>query len=243
MNDTALYDNPEFFAGYAALRRNDSGLNGALEEPALRHRLPDVGGARILDLGCGTGVFARWARNAGAVAVTAVDVSARMLDEARAATDDPAIEYVHASIEEVSMGEGAFDLVVSSLALHYVADFANVARRVFTALRSGGRFVFSVEHPIRTANPIGWVRDPADGRALHWPLDRYFDEGRRDTRWFVDGVVKYHRTTAGHVNTLLAEGFRLDALDEPTLPEGSPARDRLWGETRCPAILVVAASR
>ncbi|UGA37555.1 hypothetical protein JOS77_26880 [Chromobacterium haemolyticum] len=55
-----IYDHPVFFSQYQALRDNDSGLNGALEQPALRDALPPLSGADVLDLGCGFGDFARW---------------------------------------------------------------------------------------------------------------------------------------------------------------------------------------
>ncbi|RMX07903.1 class I SAM-dependent methyltransferase [Corticibacter populi] len=78
-----IYDDPVFHAGYKALRQQDTGLNGALEVPALLAQLPDLCGLAVLDLGCGFGDFARHARTRGAAGVVAVDVSASMLAEAR----------------------------------------------------------------------------------------------------------------------------------------------------------------
>jgi hypothetical protein len=72
-------------------------------------------------------------------------------------------------------------------------------RRVFAVLKPGGRFLFSVEHPMCTANPAGWVKD-ADGAKVHWP---------------VDGVVKYHRSIETYVGALLDAGFVLAHLGEP----------------------------
>jgi len=237
-----IYDDPDFFAGYHALRTNDTGLNGAIEVPAMRRLLPDLGGADVLDLGCGFGDFARLARERGAASVTGVDISERMLAEAALRTRDPGIVYVRGAIETYRPAR-AFDLVVSSLALHYVDDFAGVARRVFDALKPGGRFLFSVEHPLCTAHPAGWVKDDG-GRALHWPVDRYGHEGARSTTWFVDGVVKYHRTVGTYVGTLLGAGFALAHLGEPgPTPEALAARPALEKEMRRPPFLVLLAVR
>jgi 2-polyprenyl-3-methyl-5-hydroxy-6-metoxy-1,4-benzoquinol methylase len=237
-----IYDDPAFFAGYRDLRTNDTGLNGALEMPALHRLLPDLAGARVLDLGCGFGDFARLARARGAAAVTGVDISERMLAEAARRTDDAAIAYERSPIETYRPAQ-AYDLVVSSLALHYVADYAAVARRVFEALRPGGRFLFSVEHPMCTAHPVGWVKDGA-GTKLHWPVDRYGDEGPRATHWFVDGVVKYHRTVETYAGTLLGAGFLLAHLGEPgPAPAALAARPALATETRRPPFLVLLAVR
>ena len=61
-----IYDQPDFFAGYSQLGRSVEGLEGAAEWPALRAMLPDVGGSRVVDLGCGFGWFCRWALEHGA---------------------------------------------------------------------------------------------------------------------------------------------------------------------------------
>ncbi len=238
-----IYDDAGFFEKYRALRRNDTGLNGALEVPALRRLLPELEGKRVLDLGCGFGDFARFARVCGAKAVTAVDVSRRMLDEAIRLTDDPAIVYRRTAIEHCVLEPRGFELVVSSLALHYVEDYPAVANRIFDALTPNGMFVFSVEHPICTAHPVGWIRDDG-GKCLHWPVDNYLNEGRRDTRWFVDGVIKYHRTGQTYVGALIAAGFRLDHLDEPApTAESLASRPELVSECRRPAFLLMAATR
>ncbi|GGB04166.1 hypothetical protein GCM10011491_35360 [Brucella endophytica] len=137
----------------------------------------------------------------------------------------------------------SFELVVSSMALHYVEDYAAVVERVFKALAPAGRFIFSVEHPVCTANPVSWTLD-VDGTALHWPLDRYQEEGERSTSWFVDGVVKFHRTVETYVNTLIAAGFRLDRLGEPRpLPEFLNERPGLEETLRRPPVLLLAATK
>jgi SAM-dependent methyltransferase len=204
--------------------------------------LPEIAGADVLDLGCGFGDFARLARARGAASVTGVDISERMLREAALRTRDPAITYVHGAIETYRPVR-AFDLAVSSLALHYVEDYAGVVRRVFAALRPGGRFLFSVEHPMCTAYPVGWVKDP-QGTKTHWPVDRYRPEGPRATRWFVDGVVKYHRTIETYVGQLLDAGFVLAHLGEPMpTPEALTARPKLASDVRRPPFLLLMATR
>ncbi len=240
-----IYDDPVFFAGYAALRDAESGLNAVLEQPALARLLPaSLEGLRILDLGCGFGDFARKARARGAASVLAIDVSEKMLAEARERTSDPAIRYEHAAMETLAVEPGAFDLAVSSLALHYVADYRAAVRKIAAALAPGGRFVFSVEHPICTALGVyEWHRDAA-GAELHWPVDRYGEEGRRDTRWFVDGVVKYHRTVASYVNGLVDAGLALARLEEPEAdPAALAARPELAVHRRRPPFLLLAADK
>ncbi|MBN3004344.1 class I SAM-dependent methyltransferase [Chromobacterium alkanivorans] len=238
-----IYDHPVFFSQYQALRDSDTGLNGALEQPALRGALPPLTGAEVLDLGCGFGDFARWARAQGAAGVTAVDLSERMLEQARARTQDQAIQYQCAAIEDFQPSAEAYDLAVSSLALHYVADYAAVAARVFAALKPGGVFALTVEHPICTASPRGWALDEA-GRQAHWTLDGYFRQDARETRWFVDGVIKHHRTVESYVAGLLGAGFQLLHLGEPAPDERALARQQgLRPHARRPALLLLTARK
>jgi len=238
-----VYDNPVFFEGYKRLREQDSGLNGPLEIPALRALLPDLAGLRVLDLGSGFGDFARYARAQGARSVTGVDVSQSMLAEAARLTTDEHIIYWHSPIEHFAPAAESFDLVVSSLALHYIADYQGVVRKAFDTLVPGGRLVFSVEHPVVTANPVGWVTD-ARGTRLHWPLSDYQSEGERQISWFVDNVRKFHRTLESYVNTLIAAGFRLEHLGEPKpLAAFLKERPALETELRRPPFLVLAATK
>ena len=61
-----IYDDPQFFAGYATLDRSVKGLDGAPEWPSLQAMLPPITGLRVVDLGCGYGWFCRWAQQQGA---------------------------------------------------------------------------------------------------------------------------------------------------------------------------------
>lgn len=238
-----IYDDPVFFDGYKNLRQNDTGLNGAIEVPALHQQLPDLTGRHVLDLGCGFGDFARYARQQGAASVTALDISLKMLEEAIRLTDDAQIHYIQCAIEQFEAPAQSFDLVVSSLALHYVENYQAVAQRIFDALKPAGRFVFSVEHPVCTANPVGWIRNDKE-EVLYWPLNDYQAEGQRNTSWFVESVTKYHRTVATYVNVLLSIGFKLDHLGEPVpTAEALAERPQLQIENGRPPFLLISVSR
>ena len=238
-----IYDNEEFFEGYSRLDRSVAGLDGAAEWPALRALLPDMRGLDVLDLGCGFGWFCRWAREMGAAHVLGIDVSEKMLTRGRAMTQDAAITYTRADLEHVELPGSSFDLVYSSLALHYVADLGRLMSAVYRALVPSGRLVFSVEHPIFTApSDPTWSVD-AGGRKT-WPLDRYLDEGPRSTDWLTRGVIKQHRTIATYLDLLLGLGFTLSHVEEwgPT-DEQIVARPEWADERHRPPFLLVAARR
>jgi SAM-dependent methyltransferase len=238
-----IYDDEAFFEGYRRLPRSVEGLDAAPEWVALRALLPELGGRRLLDLGCGFGWFCRWARERGAASVLGVDVSERMLARAKAETHDAAISYVRADLERFAIPRGAFDLAYSALALHYVENLEALLAGVHSGLVPGGRLVFSVEHPIFTApaNP-GWSVDAA-GHAT-WPVDRYLDEGPRSTDWLARGVIKQHRTIGTYVNLLIRTGFAISHLDEWGPSEEQVASRPDWArERQRPPFLLVACSR
>ncbi len=238
------YDDPEFFARYSAMPRSTAGLEAAGEWHAFRALLPDLTGKRVLDLGCGFGWHCRYARGMGARSVVGVDLSEKMLERARADTDDPAIEYRQGAIEDIDFPPATFDVVLSSLAFHYVERFDLVCGKIRDVLSDGGAFVFSVEHPVFTAMPgQDWHRDAA-GMALHWPVDDYQMEGERKAHWLGADVVKYHRTLETFVGTLLDIGFRITALSEPKPPpEMLAERPDTRQELRRPMFLLIAASK
>jgi len=238
-----IYDNDEFFAGYARLPRSVAGLEGAPEWPALRALLPDLRGRKVLDLGCGYGWFCRWAREAGAAEVLGIELSEKMLARAQADTRDAAIAYQRADMESLALPGETFDLAYSSLALHYVENLNRLMSQVYGALVPGGSLVFSAEHPIYTAPAEPkWSLDAA-GRKI-WPVDHYLDEGPRSTDWLAPGVIKQHRTIATTINILLRVGFAISHLEEwgPS-EEQISAQPSLTDECHRPPFLIVAAKK
>jgi SAM-dependent methyltransferase len=236
-----IYDDPEFFERYSGLPRSIEGLDGAPEWPALRAMLPELRGLSVLDLGCGFGWFCRWAREQGAAQVVGIDVSEKMLARARAETSDGAIVYVRADMEQLDLTPKSFDLVYSSLALHYIGRLSELVAQVHRALVPGGYFVFSVEHPVFTAPAEpGW--SVTTGGRRTWALDGYLEEGPRRTDWLAKGVIKQHRTLATYINMLLGDGFTLAHVEEwgPT-PEQIATKPVWADERRRPPFLLVSA--
>lgn len=236
------YDEPDFFTGYSSMPRSVAGLGEAGEWPACRSLLPNLQGKRVLDLGCGFGWHCRYARERQARSVVGVDLSEKMLARARESTGDPGIEYRRAAIEDIDFPADAFEVVLSSLALHYVERFDRVCAKVHRCLAAGGTFVLSVEHTMVTARAAqDWHYGP-NGERLHWPVDDYQQEGLRHARWLAAEVVKYHRTLATYVNTLIDAGLRVTRLLEPAPPADMVAERPDWqDEYRRPLFLLPAA--
>jgi 2-polyprenyl-3-methyl-5-hydroxy-6-metoxy-1,4-benzoquinol methylase len=236
-----IYDQDDFFAGYSQLRRSQEGLAGAPEWPSLRAMLPELAGKRVLDLGCGFGWFCRWAREQGAAEVTGIDVSEKMLTRARETARDPVVAYAQGDMETLSLLHGAFDLVYSSLALHYIKDVRRLFGEIHASLTAGGAFVFSTEHPLFMApSEPRWQEQ--DGHKT-WPLDSYLKEGERRTDWLAKGVVKYHRSLGTTLNALIGAGFTLTHVEEWGPTDAQIAENPMLAEERDrPTFLLVSAT-
>ncbi len=171
-----------------------------------------------------------------------VDPSVRMLTLARERTNDSRISYVNAFVEDVAFADASADVVVSILALHYVAELDPVLAAVTGWLEPGGAFVEIVEHPIFTAQleRSGWIK--VQGRHAAWPVSDYFDEGARITTWFIDGVVRYHRTVSEAVNAVRRAGLTIDQLVEPRpSPSAVETNPDAADELIRPALLAIRA--
>ncbi len=238
------YDDEAFFGAYGKMERSARGLAAAGEWPAFRALMPALAGRRVLDLGCGYGWHCRYAAEQGAAEVVGTDLSERMLAEARRQTDAPQVRYIRGAIEDIDFPSAYFDVVLSSLAFHYVADFSDVCRRVWRITAPGGRFLFSAEHPVFTAaGPQHWHCDEA-GRPLHWPVDRYFDEGPRSADFLGHSVQKVHRTITSYFASLADAGFAVRRIVEPQpTVEALQENPAFAEELRRPMMIIFSAEK
>lgn len=238
------YDNPSFFDQYEKMLRSQLGLEGAGEWHALKNMLPDFKGKNVLDLGCGFGWHCRYAIESGATSVVGIDLSEKMLTKAREINTLEGIVYEKKALEDADYPAEQFDIILSSLTLHYVESFDTIVQNIYRWLNSGGHFVFSVEHPVFTAEGSqDWVYDK-DGEKICWPVDRYFMEGKRNTTFLGENVIKYHRTLTSYLNTLLKHGFKINKIIEPE-PNTEMLKEipEMKDELRRPMMLLISVEK
>ncbi len=125
----------ETYDDHAALQRQ---VGQALA--ALLPKTTLAAGGALLDVGCGTGYMARQWRDGGAE-VTALDLSAAMLDQAR--RRHSAEHYVRADAEHLPFADGAFTACGSNLALQWCADLSVPLSELYRVLAPQGQAVFS----------------------------------------------------------------------------------------------------
>ena len=214
-----IYDNTKFFKEYKKMRNNNLNANELLEIPHIIQMLPNIKGKNILDLGCGFGNMSRFFIENGANHVTAIDISKNMLCEARRMNFSPKIDYKILHMENITKLDKKYDIVFSSLAVHYVSDFKKLCEDINSLLNKNGYFVFSQEHPISTAidhpkkQNLEYKHVDIFGKR-YFLLSDYNNESKRCLNWNVDGVIKYHRSFTTIINNLIDSGFNVERIEE-----------------------------
>lgn len=237
------YDKESFFQKYSQMLRSQKGLRGAGEWSALQKMLPDFNGKQVLDLGCGYGWHCKYAADHHALSVLGTDISQKMIHRARELNAAPQIDYQCIAMEDLSFPAAVFDVILSSLAFHYIEDFGALMKNISRWIKPGGSLVFSVEHPVFTAyGTQDWYYDEK-GNILHFPVDNYYYEGHRDAVFLGETVIKYHRTLTTYLNTLLQNGFVIQQVVEPQPPEEMMDIEGMRDEMRRPMMLLVAATK
>jgi SAM-dependent methyltransferase len=207
--------------------------NAYYERPATLSLLPDVRGKRVLDAGCGPGVYTEWLLEHGAD-VVAFDASPAMVRAARKRIGARARVFRADLAKPLDLADGSFDLVLSALALDYVLDWGAVFSEFYRVLRRPGHLVFSAGHPFADFSR-------SDGS--------YFDTELMEFTWTGFGipvrVPAYRRPLSAMVSPLLEAGFVLEALLEPRPTEAFRQPDPEGYEklSRQPGFLCVRAAK
>ncbi len=183
-----------------------------LINPVVLRLLGDVAGRRVLDAGCGNGYLSRMLADRGAD-VVGVEPGRSLFDFAveHEAAQPRGVRYVQAdlcALPDVPDLAAPFDAVVSSMVLQSVPDWTGAMRTCLQALRPGGLFVFTVNHPCFEQLRRSW-REHGEYRT-----------GRYLAEYEIPGpsATDFHRTISSYLNTLVALGGRLVELCEPSLP-------------------------
>lgn len=147
-----IYDDNKFFEQYEELRdeQKDKNANDLIEIPNFRKLMPNVDGKCILDLGCGYGENDKFYKQIGAKYVLGTDISKKMIEKANENNKTDGVEFRVIAMEDISTINKKFDIIISSLAFHYIKDFDKLINDCYKLLNSDGYLVFSQEHPFTT---------------------------------------------------------------------------------------------
>lgn len=183
-------------------------------------------GRTVLEIGAGAAQCSRWLAAQGARPV-ALDLSHRQLRHAQRLGG--AFPLVQADATALPFPAGSFDLACSAYgALPFVADSARVMREAARVLRPGGRWVFSVTHPIRWAFPDEPGPEGLTVAASYFDRTPYVEQDDQGRAVYVE----HHRTLGDRVREITAAGFRLVDLVEPEWPKWNSQEWGGWSPLR-----------
>jgi ubiquinone/menaquinone biosynthesis C-methylase UbiE len=208
--------------------------NDQLDYPAVKRLLKGrVKGRRILDLGCGSGLFTRKLCRWGGE-VIGLDHSRTLLEIAR--RENPQIRFVVAEATRMPFAGRTFDLVSSNLVIHYLKNLSPVFREVARVLRPKGCFIFSFHHPVNEVMKL-------EGKIP--VLTPYFHDRAYGWRMLGRKMRSFHHTFENIFTELSRHGFQVEHLLEPTPSRSSrridPGAYRLT--SRYPSFCAIRAVR
>lgn len=214
-----IYDRQDFFEAYSKfIDRSNEPVDDDLLWKRLRTLLPaDIHGYDILDVGCGSGWFSRWAVTNGASSVLGLDISQNMIAKGRKASearpgDAGKLEYRISDLDilPITLSDKApYDLIFSSVAFHYLKNLEPLVKQLVDAMKPGTLLVVNVEHPTYTAPKTPRVVEDKETGEKSWNLSAYHEEGERVVDWLAPGLRKYHRTMTGYMDIFLGNGLSL----------------------------------
>lgn len=193
-----MYDE---FADSFAVHAEASAYNAHYDRPAVLGLLGDVADCRVLDVGCGSGLYAAELLHRGAE-VVGFDASARLVQLARQRVDEAADLRVHDLRHPLEwLSDESIDQAVMALVIHHLDDPIPALREIHRVLRPGGRLVISTIHPVVDWQQIG---------------GSYFTEEMIDDTWNEGWNVRFRRAP---LTTWCAEfreaGFLIERIVEP----------------------------
>ncbi|MFE7324767.1 class I SAM-dependent methyltransferase [Streptomyces sp. NPDC057565] len=192
----------EYFATFAT----NNASNAHTDRPAMLKLAGDVGGLRVLDVGCGAGHYAAELRDRGAAELVGVEGSETLLHAARERLGD-GVELHRHDLEEplTFLKDASFDLAVMALVYHYVEAREQLLAELRRVLRPGGTLLVSNTHPAGE-----WA----------WFGGSYFADERVEAPVAGRFTMSYRRMTLERfLGELLGAGFVLEQLVEPRAME------------------------
>ena len=196
-------------------RRNDKtrfDYNRDIDMPGILKAIGSVKDKTVLDLGCGFGDLASRLSRRGAKKIIGIDNSKAMIQLATEQNIKKCAFQVGDMNKKLPFKDNSFDMVVSSLAFHYVKNLKGLYKEIHRVLKKDGILVFTTGHPIfdlinQSPDKIIGFKGPKGKRKI---IGNYFDESAKDTRLGALGVMKlYSYTLETFIMKGIETGFEL----------------------------------
>lgn len=182
-----------------------------IEWPVVERNYSSWNNKVIVDVGCGSGNFINKIITFPFKKAIGVDISDEMIKICKENNTCSKVDFAKESVMNLPFKDSSIDLITSFNVLHYVEDLRKALSELYRILKSDGKIIFSVRHPIR--NMLKGEKEMSD----------YYDGGWHSETWReANGieVFSYYRTLESWVNNLTRSGFVIKMLFEP-IPDKS----------------------
>ena len=200
-----------------------------IEWPCIKELLPDLMGKSVVDLGCGTGIFTFLLETFKPYSIKGIDLSEEMLKIAKDKSKKKQSKADFISYDVTNCAdviEEPVDFIFSSTTSHYIENLKQLFDNVAKSLKTGGECIFSIIHPVYSANyPIEHGDSfPEDDE---WTV-RYLDKSMRA---YIQPWIEYnddyenhlsrsyHHTFADYINAIVGAEMTIEKICEPMAPE------------------------
>jgi 2-polyprenyl-3-methyl-5-hydroxy-6-metoxy-1,4-benzoquinol methylase len=230
-----FYD--EFASEYFKSRLISGGrlFNEYIEMPAVNSLIPQkMKAKRVLDIGCGIGVYSRLLATKGAK-VTAIDISTKMIEIAQNTCAGLNVNFENISFQDFSTTK-KFDLIIGGFMLGYFYDLRGAFHKIEKLMHNNSSCILSMLHPVKLSSV-----ERADAQYV---LDNYFDENSMYQSDFMSSekeipLKKWNFTDISEAAK--KERLYIDQILEPT-PQNTPItfdKKTIDFYCKCPSVLIV----
>ena len=206
MSTAAAYDEiaKEFYEWRKSKKRRGF-YEGFLVLPSFLKLLGDVKGKKILDVGCGPGVYASLLTEKGAV-IHGMDISKELIGIAK--KEAPTAELLVGDATRLPYKNSEFDMVTAIHVLYHLKSWDQLLKETHAVLKKGGIFIFFI------CNPFAQKLEQQKWFFKRFRVVKdYFDEGEKYTLMGLKKkkvkMVEYHKTFSTIIKLLIKSGFEI----------------------------------
>ena len=228
-NETTRDNWNKMAKAYEEFNTGDDSYSVCIEWPTIKGMLPKLEGKRVLDVGCGTGIFTFLLEQYNPKRVVGIDLTEEMLGiaEEKKKERGSAATFVAGDASRIDEYiKEKFDFIFSSTTTHYIDDLSRMFSGLADLLEDDGEMIFSIIHPVYSAqypkehgeefpNDDEWVVNYLDHseRAYIQPWIEYND----DVEDFL--CRSHHYTMSDYMKAIRQAGLYVDMMEEPEPPK------------------------
>ena len=171
-----------------------------------------------------------------------------MINLANKVNHDEHINYQVLAMEDLDQLADNFDIIISSLAFHYVEDYDKLLKDIYRLLNNGGQLIFSQEHPLSTGTILTEATNFKSkiklGDKEYKIVSDYNRNGPRVVNWLDGTYTKYHRNMSTLINGLINNKYKILKIVEPVATDENVKKNpKYLNQLNMPYFIIIIAEK